>query len=248
MNNTQHKLVSCVIPVVRNDKFVDGCVGAVKKSTYKNYEIVVVDEGLERSAQRNIGIRRSKGEFIIFLDSDMRVTPNLLEDCVKKIEGYTAVYIPERIITEGWFGKLRDWERQFYNGTLVDVVRFIRRNQCPFFDESLHGVEDSDWEREIIRQHPESKFSTSDFCFNHHDEVGLIKYLKKKAYYARCLNAYKRKNPKDKILNFKYRCFDIFVTDGKWRRIFRSPHMAFGVVLLLLARGIIMKWQSRRYK
>lgn len=248
MNNKKSKLVSCVIPIVRNDQFVAGCVEAIKKSTYKDYEIVIVDEGLERSAQRNIGIRRSKGDYIIFLDADMRVTPYLLEDCVEKIEGYTAVYIPERIVTKGWFGKLRDWERQFYNGTLVDVVRFIRRDQCPFFDESLHGVEDSDWERQILKNHPDAKFSTSDFPFHHHDNVGVIKYLKKKAYYAQCLNKYRLKNPSDKLLTFKYRCFDVFVENGKWKRLVRSPHLALGVIFLLMARGIIFWHRTMFYK
>lgn len=241
-------LISCIIPVVRNDPHVAGCIEAVKKSIYQHYEIVVVDEGLERSAQRNIGIKRSKGEFLIFLDSDMRVTPYLLGDCIEKIEGHTAVYIPERIVTEGFFGYLRDWERQFYNGTLVDVVRFIRADACPLFDESLHGVEDSDWERLIIKKNPDYKFAVSDFCFHHHDKVGLIKYLKKKAYYAQCLGKYKRKNPNDKLLTLKYRCFDVFVQNGKWKRLVSAPHLAFLVGLLIFARGVIMITQSIRYK
>jgi len=240
-------LVSCIIPVVRNDPFVAGCIESIEKSTYKNFEIIVVDEGLERSAQRNIGIDRAKGEFLIFFDSDMRATPELLEDCVKKIAGHTAVYIPERIVTEGFFGYLRDWERQFYNGTLVDVVRFIRAECCPKFDESLHGVEDSDWERMIIKKNTPCTFATSDYPFHHHDKVTLIKYLRKKAYYAKCLNQYRRKNPDDKLLTFKYRCFDVFVQNGKWKRLLSRPDLAFLVALLLFARGIIMKVQSVRY-
>lgn len=237
-------MVSCVIPIVRNDPHVAGCIEAIKNSTYKNVEIIVVDEGRERSYQRNFGIKKAQGEYLIWIDSDMRLHPNLLEDCVKKIEGHVAVYIPERIVTEGFFGKLRDWERQFYNGTLVDVVRFIRTKDCPLFDETLHGVEDSDWERQIEPKN----FVTSDYPFYHHDKVNLIKYLKKKAYYARSLNQYRRKNPDDRLLTFKYRCFDIFVQDGKWKRLLSKPHYAFLVACLLFARGIIMKVQSWRHK
>jgi hypothetical protein len=109
-------------------------------------------------------------------------------------------------------------------------------------------VEDSDWEREILKQHPKAKFSTSDFCFHHHDQVGLIKYLKKKAYYAQCLNKYRSKNPDDKLLTFKYRCFDVFVEKGKWKRFIRSPHMAIGVILLLFARGLIFLHRTVFYK
>lgn len=236
-------LISCVIPIIRNDPHVTGCIEAINNSTYNNVEIIVVDEGRERSYQRNFGIKKAKGEYLIWIDSDMRLHPNLLEDCVKKIKGHTAVYIPEIIVTEGWFGKLRNWERQFYNGTLVDVVRFIRTADCPLFDEELHGVEDSDWERQIN----EKRFVTSDYPFYHHDKVGVIKYLKKKAYYARSLNAYKRKNPDDKILTFKYRCWTVFTENGKWKRLVKSPHKTLAVALLLFARGMIYHIQKRRY-
>jgi len=241
-------MVSCVIPIVRNDPHVKGCVEAIKRSTYKNVEIIVVDEGLERSQQRNIGIKRAQGEYLIWIDSDMRLHPKLLEDCVNKIDWYTALYIPERIVTDGFFGYLRDWERQFYNGTLVDVVRFIRTKNCPLFDESLHGVEDSDWERQIIKAIPNAVFGTTDYPFYHHDKVGLFKYLKKKAYYAQSLNQYKSKNPEDRLLTFKYRCWEIFTQNGKWKRLIQRPDLSFLVACLLFARGVIMIHQSMKYK
>jgi len=240
-------LISCIIPIVRGDIHIQNCIKAIKASTYKNVEIIVVDEGLERSAQRNIGIKKAKGEYLIWIDSDMRLHPNLLEDCVKKIKGHTAVYIPETIVTEGWFGYLRNWERQFYNGSLVDVVRFIRTKDCPLFDEDLHGVEDSSWEREILKNNPQANFSVSDFPFYHHDKVGLIKYLKKKAYYAQCLNKYSRKNPGDRLLTFKYRCWEVFTENGKWKRLISRPHLAVGVFLLLFARGMIYIYARKRY-
>ena len=236
--------ISCIIPVVRNDPHVAGCVEAVKNSTYKNVEIIVVDEGRERSYQRNVGVKKATGEYLIWIDSDMRLHPKLLEDCVEKIQGYTAVYIPERIITEGFFGYLRDWERQFYNGTLIDVVRFIRTKDCPLFDETLHGVEDSDWERQI----KDKRFSVSDYPFYHHDKVGLVKYLKKKIYYAKSLNAYRRKNPDDKLLTLKYRCWDVFTENGKWKRLLSRPDLAIQMFLLIFARGVIMLVQQARYK
>lgn len=224
------------------------CVDAINNSTYKQVEIIVVDEGRERSYQRNYGIKKTQGEYLVWIDSDMRLHPKLLEDCIFKIQGHTAVYIPERIVTEGFFGYLRDWERQFYNGTLVDVARFIRTEDCPLFDETLHGVEDSAWEREIIRRNPQSTFSTSEYPFYHHDKIGLVRYLRKKAYYAKCLPAYKQKNPGDKLLTLKYRCFQIFIENGKWKRLLARPDLTVCVILLLFARGLIFVWANWRYK
>jgi len=256
-------LISCVIPIVHNDPHVAGCIEAIKNSAYKNVEIIVVDEGRERSYQRNFGIKKATGEYLIWIDSDMRLHPDLLADCVEKIEEGsdffnwkpgeecsfmttkpTAVYIPERIVTEGFFGYLRDWERQFYNGSLVDVVRFIRTKDCPLFDEELHGVEDSSWERQIKNKN----FATSDYPFYHHDKCDLIKYLKKKCYYAQSLNLYRRKNPGDRLVTFRYRCWQVFVENGKWKRLLRRPDLAILMFMLLFARGVIMLVQQARYK
>ena len=236
-------MVSIVIPIVRNDIYIKENIGHIEMSTYKNYEIIVVDEGKERSYQRNFGIKKAQGEYLLWLDSDMMIQPDMLEDCVKKMQDQevVGVYIPERISTPGWFGRLRDWERQFYTGTLVDCARVVRLKDCPLFDETLHGVEDSDWERRL----PKGKMAISESYFNHHDKIGLWKYLRKKAYYAKCLSAYKEKNPNDKLLTLKYRCFQIFVENGKWKRLLSRPDLAFQVALLLLARGLIMKWQTR---
>lgn len=242
-------LVSIVIPIIRNDPTIQECIDAIKESYYRNYEIIVVDEGLERSAQRNIGIGRAKGEYLLILDSDMLITPFVIPDCVFLMEtnkDCVGVYIPERIVTKGWFGRLRDWERQFYDGTLVDVARFVKTKDCPKFDETLHGVEDSQWQRQIEKDNPNSIFATTNFPFHHHDKVGLIKYLRKKWYYAACLSRYKKKNPDDRLVTFKYRCWEVFVENSKWRRLISRPDLAILVFCLLFVRGVIAIIQERR--
>src|SRR3990167_4098056 len=229
-------LVSVIIPIVRNDPYIKKCLYAIKRSNYKNIQTIVIDEGKERSYQRNFGIKQATGKYLLILDSDMMITPQVIGDCVTQIESNSklvGIYIPERIVTLGWFGRLRDWERQFYTGTLVDVVRFVK-NPCPLFDESLHGVEDSDWERQIIGEK-----AICNYEVHHNDKCGVIKFLKKKIYYAQSLGKYRQKNPNDKLLTFKYRCWTIFVENRKWERLLQKPHYALGVALLLLARGII---------
>jgi glycosyltransferase involved in cell wall biosynthesis len=240
-------LVSIIIPVVRNDVHLAGCLKAIEENCFsKNIEIIVVDEGLERSAQRNIGMDRARGEYYLFLDSDMEISPYMIEDCLYKIQGCAGVYIPERIITKGWFGRLRDWERQFYNGTLVDVVRFVRADKCPHFDESLHGVEDSSWERQLRKNNPNAIFTINNRPVYHHDKINFIKYLKKKWYYAASLSLYKKKNPNDRLLTFKYRCWQVFIENEKWKRLIKRPDLAIQVFILLFIRGLIARIQEVR--
>lgn len=73
-------LVSVVIPTIpTRKKELKRALDSVKNQTYKNIEIVVVDEGLPAPVQRNIGIKRSHGDFIAFLDDDDVWRPNTIK-------------------------------------------------------------------------------------------------------------------------------------------------------------------------
>ncbi len=66
-------LVSVVIPTIPSrSQLLTRALSSVQDQTYgmKNIEIVVVNEGLPATTQRNIGIERSHGDFIAFLDDD----------------------------------------------------------------------------------------------------------------------------------------------------------------------------------
>ena len=94
-------LVSIIIPYYNQPEFVKEAVLSAKEQKYPNLEIIVVDDGsltpadslLEQSAEvtilrtenhgvsaaRNLGFRKSSGEFLIFLDSDDRLMPGAIE-------------------------------------------------------------------------------------------------------------------------------------------------------------------------
>jgi len=230
-------MVSVIIPSHKGAEGITArCVAHVKASTYKDIEVIVINEGYERSRQRNMGIRRATGKYLLFLDSDQFVAPDLIERCVATADMWdlAGLYIPEVIVTDGWFGRLRNWERTFYTGTAVDVVRFVRFKNMPFFDEKMHGPEDSDWDRRIKG----SREVVNSYVY-HCDNVGVIDYLKKKAYYTKSMQRFAEKWPGDKVLNFKWRCWTVFTGGGKWRKLLACPLRACGLVLLLIARGLV---------
>ena len=226
-------LVSVIVPT-HNGQDLRILLNSIKNSTYKNVEIIIVNEGLERSAQRNIGIKRAKGKYLLFLDSDMAVSKDLIEECVRLIKYYKALYCPEIIKTKGLFGKIRNFERQFYTGTAVDVVRFVKAYRCPKFDENMHGPEDTDWDRRVFGE----RYTTISPVY-HYDNIGIKRYCQKKAYYTKSMNLFEQKNPNDKILNLKYRCFTIFTEDGKWKRLLQHPFLTLGIMFILLLRAFI---------
>ena len=209
--------------------------------TYENIELVHINRGLERSAQRNMGIKEANGEFFLFLDSDQSVSPDLINECVDLMKaGYSCVYIPEMIIADGFFADIRKFEREFYTGTRVDVPRFVRRSCCPFFDLELHGPEDSDWSNRIKGERAISKN-----VLYHHDNIGFFEYLKKKAYYAKSMSKFKKRNPSDPVLTFKYRCWTVFTEKGKWVKLLKHPLLSLCMFFIIFLRGIIYVTRKR---
>jgi glycosyltransferase involved in cell wall biosynthesis len=228
-------LVSVILPI-RKGEDISELIKSIKTSSYPHIEIIMVDEGFERSKQRNIGITRAAGEFLLIVDSDWILHPFLIAECRSLMYTHDAVYIPEIIITKGLFAYIRNWERQFYTATPIDVVRFLRHKDCPEFDETLHGPEDSSWDREI-----KGKRVISKTPYYHNDNVSMIKWFCKKAYYCKSMKHFSEKHPGDKTLDWKWRCIMVFLEHGKWKRFIKRPDLALAVLAMIFVRGIIYK-------
>lgn len=108
MTMVQSDLVSVIIPCFNQGCYLEECVSSVTQSTYKNIEIIIVNDGstdsteeialnLQRkfsfiryfaqensgpSAARNMAIRNSKGTIILPLDSDDVIAPDYIEKAV----------------------------------------------------------------------------------------------------------------------------------------------------------------------
>jgi len=108
---TSKSKISVIIPTHNRPELLKRAVQSVLNQSFQDFEIIVVDDGLEKrankiiekindkrvfyfqnkqnlgaSASRNIGIKKSKGEFITFLDDDDEFYPNKLEKQYKVIQ------------------------------------------------------------------------------------------------------------------------------------------------------------------
>lgn len=102
---SKEPLISVIIPVYNVEEYLDRCLESVVNQTYKNIEIILIDDGstdssgkmcdewaqkdkrikvihqknMGISAVRNRGIREAKGELISFIDSDDEAYSDYLE-------------------------------------------------------------------------------------------------------------------------------------------------------------------------
>jgi hypothetical protein len=205
----------------------------------------------------------------MFIDADMVLSPRLVENCVKKIkeEKVNALHIPEIILGKKFFSKVRRFERQFYNGTIIDGARFFVKKdfvKVKGFDETMSGPEDWDIDKKIKQRgkiellnknenYPNWKLKEwimkrgvkpRDFSAIYHNEseFDLRKYLSKKGYYSRSFKIYSEKWKNDeevkKQLGMSYRFFGVFLENGKWKRLIMHPVLTFGMYYLRFLVGV----------
>ncbi|MCL2111201.1 MAG: glycosyltransferase [Clostridiales bacterium] len=104
-------MISVIVPVYNAKEYLDACVGSVLSQSYKDIELILVDDGstddsgglcdelaasdprisvIHRenggvSQARNTGLDAAKGELIAFLDCDDYILPGMYEDLVGKM-------------------------------------------------------------------------------------------------------------------------------------------------------------------
>jgi glycosyltransferase involved in cell wall biosynthesis len=260
-------LVSIVVTTKNESENIVACLESVRRQTFSDFEIIVVDNastddtkdlarrytekvfdlGPERSAQRNFGVSQAAGTYILYLDADMVLEPNAVAECVGicwENAQIAGIYIPEQIVGTGFWIKVRAFERSFYDGTVIDAVRFVPRqvfDEVGGFDSGMCGPEDWDFDKKIRMAGDvvvaNSKIMHNEGVFN------LSRYLDKKAYYARSFGTYVRRWGADdpdlrKQFGLFYRYFGVFTEGGKFWRLLRHPLLAVGMYWLRFRVGL----------
>jgi glycosyltransferase involved in cell wall biosynthesis len=280
--------------IVVDNNSTDGTKEIARKYTKKVY-----NKGPERSAQRNYGmIEKAKGKYVMYLDADMILSSTVIEKAVQKLEApniehqtsnikhrtsnvtLVALYIPEVVLGNSFWSQVRRFERSFYDGTIIDCVRIIRKDifeKVGGFDLSMTGPEDWDLDKKVRQMGKVALLARYDFAdihrkvnnlnysknlvnqlirstdkpliFHNEAKFSLKKYLQKKAYYAQSFANYVEKWGRGDLdvkrqFGLQYRYFTIFTENGKYKRFWRYPILAFGLFWLRITVGVVYLWGS----
>jgi GT2 family glycosyltransferase len=188
LNASSHgPLVSVIIPAYNAAGFIDETLNSVFNQTYSNYEVIVVNDGspdtdeLQKvlapfrdrliyiqqenkgpSAARNHAIKKARGEFVAFLDSDDNWLPDYLEEQIKlsrSEHGFDMVYSDAWLFGDGPLSGRRFMECApsigpvtfesllLYQTSVITSCTVVRRQSvidAGLFDERFIRCEDFD--------------------------------------------------------------------------------------------------------
>lgn len=154
----KNPLISVIIPVYGVENYISECLESVMKQTYKNLEIIVINDGTKDnsaniakeyskidsrisvydypnggiSVARNRGIMHSKGDYIAFLDSDDCVDECMYEKLLQAAITYDADYVKCGFL-EFHINKLKG--KKFILSNSV-----IRNNDCNLLKFYFKGI------------------------------------------------------------------------------------------------------------
>lgn len=99
--------LSIIIPVYNEEENISKCIESLRKQSYKNFEIIVVDDGSTDKTRemvkkfkkvrliigqhkgpgfsRNLGAKKAKGKILVFVDADMTFDKNYLKYLIRPI-------------------------------------------------------------------------------------------------------------------------------------------------------------------
>lgn len=105
--------LSIIVPVYNVEKYLDKCLDRILNSTYKDFELIVINDGTKDNSEqiitkylekeeykdkiryiskensglsdtRNLGMSKATGDYIAFVDSDDYIEPNMYETMMNK--------------------------------------------------------------------------------------------------------------------------------------------------------------------
>lgn len=139
-------LISVIIPVYNREKYIQKCLDIITNQTYKNLEIIVVDDGSTdsslgiikkytnviliehevnrgQSTARNTGIANATGKYIHFMDDDDQINLEFYENLVKASEETNADISCCNMINQKSKGKTYFFKEKKVYSLLNDKLR-----------------------------------------------------------------------------------------------------------------------------
>lgn len=200
-------LISIIIPTYNDAPYLTRCLDSVFGQTLNDFEVIVVNDGstdntfevLEgyrdrinlisqenqgRNPARMRGFSETSGNYLLFLDSDIEMAPDMLEQLYQALESNSNASFA--------YGQFKFGTKFFHNYpydpellrkmNYIHTSALIRREHFPGFDPAIKKFQDWDVWLTMLRNGHVGTFVEQEIFHAHVDGQALSKWLPAAAY------------------------------------------------------------------
>jgi glycosyltransferase involved in cell wall biosynthesis len=212
--------LAVVIPTYNSERTLEGCLDSLVRQTVPPSQVVIVDDirttdntreiaqrfgvGLivspaGRAKSRNQGVAATDSDFLLSLDSDMRLLPSLVSESLDELaKGAEALTIPEVAVGPGYWTRARRIDKASVELTRFGVsLRVFSRvvfNKAGGFDETLLAGEDLDFHHRVVETGAVVRHIGSSHIEHDEGALTLRSAIRKKYWYGMTLPAFESKH------------------------------------------------------
>lgn len=149
----QKPIISIIIPIYNAEKFVNRCLKSILSQTFREWEVILINDGSTDhsgdicdeysksdsrfrvyhksnggvSTARNLGVEKSCGEWIMFVDADDQLTTSSLSIMADTLNTYKASQYVFSLIIEKE-GRLTKGYLPYKTGDKIDAKELVRNH------------------------------------------------------------------------------------------------------------------------
>jgi glycosyltransferase involved in cell wall biosynthesis len=259
VNATNKPLVSVMLPLApdADPDLLDMCLRSISAQTYQEIEtLVLLSDGsspelehiisqfpqvrtfhgsFTKSAARNFLAHQSKGEYMLYIDVDMELSRNLLEECINLAmeKGSQAIITTQKEApTRSFWGKCRSLEWDLLSDDIGSASPYFLLTstftEVGGFDESIDMWDD--WVLSLRLMSKGIRFDRVQSPIFIRDTTDLGEMFARKYKRGRFIPALLQKYPNAPYVKFFDRFIRIYVRN--WKSLLRSPILAVGLAFL----------------
>lgn len=170
-------MISIIIPIYKVEEFLDKCVSSIVNQTYKNLEIILVDDGspdncpamcdrwAEKDARikvihkengglssaRNAGIKAAKGDYIGFIDSDDWAEKDMYERLLMAFHNHPNIGVTGCMLYSWTDGVIKPYKKEW----VIKRSRIITSNYFGLVmmtQKACHTVYNKLYKSSLVKQ------------------------------------------------------------------------------------------------
>lgn len=135
-------IITVIIPVYQTEKFLNQCIDSVLSQTFKEWELLLIDDGsTDKSGQicdeyaakdprikvfhkqnegvskaRNFGIDQANSQFLTFIDSDDYISPDYMSIIISQIEDFDCLTFSTRVFYKDGTATIKELPNKSFIG------------------------------------------------------------------------------------------------------------------------------------